>query len=38
MIEVLESDWKLFRKKIPGWQAAYMERLVQEYVAFLIGH
>lgn len=30
-----ESDWKLFRAKLPGWQEAYMERLNQEYAALL---
>lgn len=23
----LESDWKLFRKKLPKWQENYMDRL-----------
>ena len=32
-----ESDWKLFRKKLPEWQEAYMERLVREYTALLAG-
>lgn len=27
----LESDWKLFRKRVPVWQERYMERLVEEY-------
>ena len=35
--QVKESDWKLFRQKLPGWQEAYMERLNQEYVALLTG-
>ncbi len=30
-----ESDWKLFRAKISGWQEAYMERLCKEYVEIL---
>ena len=30
-----EKDWKLFRKKISGWQEAYMERLNREYIALL---
>ena len=34
---VNESDWKLFRKKLPGWQEAYMEKLTQEYAAILTG-
>ena len=32
-----ESDWKLLRKKLPGWQEAYMERLVEEYRTLLDG-
>ena len=27
-----EKDWKLFRKKISGWQEAYMEKLNREYI------
>ena len=27
-----EKDWKLFRKKLPDWQEAYMERLCKEYI------
>ncbi len=30
-----ENDWKLFKSKIPLWQASYMERLVNEYAALL---
>ena len=30
-----ESDWKLFKAKIPGWQEAYMERFCKEYVGIL---
>ncbi len=32
-----ESDWKLFRKKLPLWQEAYMERLNREYISLLSG-
>ena len=32
-----ESDWKLFRDRLPGWQEAYMDRLNQEYAALLAG-
>ena len=35
--QVNESDWKLFRKKLPDWQEAYMEKLIQEYAALLVG-
>ena len=35
MYQVIEKDWKLFRKLLPGWQEAYMERLIKEYVKLL---
>ncbi|MDD3362758.1 MAG: multidrug transporter [Hespellia sp.] len=34
-MEPTKKDWKLFRERITGWQEAYMERLIQEYVQFL---
>ena len=34
---VKESDLKLFRKKLPEWQEAYMGKLNQEYAAILAG-
>ncbi len=37
MMEVKESDWKLFRKRLPIWQENYMERLNQEYIQILPG-
>ncbi len=37
MMEVKESDWKLFRQRMPGWQESYMERLNQEYIQILSG-
>lgn len=30
-MEVSKQDWKYFREKLPCWQEAYMEGLVQEY-------
>ena len=30
MRDVSERDWKLFRKKLPGWQEAYMESKASE--------
>ena len=30
-----EKDWKLFRKKIAGWQEAYMDKLNKEYIEIL---
>ena len=35
MYQVIEKDWKLFRKLLPGWQEAYMERLTMEYIELL---
>lgn len=35
MADVKESDWKLFRKLLPGWQEAYMQRLVDGYAAVI---
>ena len=35
MYQVIEKDWKLFRKLLPGWQEAYMERLAKEYMELL---
>ncbi len=36
-MEVLKSDWKLFRAHIGDWQEAYMKRLLQEYIELLSG-
>ncbi len=30
-----ESDWKLFRKRLPEWQEAYIEKLIRKYLALL---
>ena len=27
-MQITEYDWKVFRRKLPGWQETYMERLV----------
>ncbi len=35
--QVNESDWKLFRKKLPEWQDSYMDRLNREYAGILAG-
>ena len=35
---VNEKDWKLFRARVPDWQEAYMEKLVEEYKALLNGN
>ena len=34
-ISVNESDWKLFRTRLPGWQERHMESLIREYAALL---
>ena len=31
----LESEWKLFRKRVSVWQERYMGRLIEEYRAIL---
>lgn len=33
--QLKEKDWKLFRQKLPEWQEAYMEKLVEEYKVIL---
>ena len=35
--QINEKDWKLFRSRLPGWQEAYMEKLLQEYAGILNG-
>lgn len=30
-----ESDWKLFKKRIQGWQEAYITKLNHEYIEIL---
>lgn len=37
-MNISEKDWKLFRKKVPQWQEAYMDRLAREYMAILSGN
>lgn len=37
MYQSEEKDRKLFREKLPGWQEAYMERLIKEYAELLNG-
>ena len=33
----MEKDWKLFRKKLGGWQESYMDKLVEEYKSIMEG-
>jgi len=35
MYQIKEQDWKLFRKRLPIWQEAYMDKLNQEYIRLL---
>ena len=37
MYDVKESDWKLFRKLLPGWQERFMERLLGKYAKIIAG-
>lgn len=37
MYQVKEQDWKLFRRKLPIWQEAHMDKLNQEYIRLLSG-
>ncbi len=37
MYQTKEQDWKLFRKKLPAWQEAYMDKQNQEYIGLLSG-
>ena len=32
-----ETDWKLFRRKLPDWQEAYIDSLNREYASVLAG-
>lgn len=34
-MDILESDWKLFRKHILDWQESYMGKLIEEYILLL---
>lgn len=35
-MEPSKSDWKLYREKVAGWQERYMERLIKDYISYLI--
>lgn len=35
MYKVKESDWKIFRKRVPQWQEDYMKKLNKEYINIL---
>ena len=37
MYNVKESDWKLVRKLLPGWQERFMERLLGGYAKMIAG-
>ena len=34
-LDIDEKDWKLFRKRLPEWQEAYMGKLIDEYSEIL---
>ena len=34
-MECNDKDWKLFRQRLPEWQEAYMEKLIEEYKSLL---
>ena len=34
-LDINEKDWKLFRKRLPEWQEAYMGNLITEYSEIL---
>lgn len=36
-LQVNESDWKLFRSRLPAWQERHMEALIHEYAELLTG-
>ena len=38
MGNVAESDWKLFKEKLPQWQENYMEKLIGQYIEILNGN
>jgi hypothetical protein len=35
--QVNESDWKLFRSRLPAWQEGHMEALIRDYAVLLTG-
>ena len=37
-MNITEPDWRMFKKKLPVWQEAYMERLNREYIDILSGN
>ena len=37
MEQVNESDWKLFRSRLPGWQEHHIESLILDYTCLLSG-
>lgn len=34
-MDISKKDWDLFKKLLPEWQEAYMERLIKEYILLL---
>ncbi len=35
ILQISESDWKLFRSRLPEWQERHMENLIHEYAVML---
>lgn len=36
-MEILKSDWNLYKRKLPLWQEKYIESLIRKYVEILSG-
>ena len=34
-MNISESDWKLFRERLPGWQERFMNQLLIDYVQMI---
>ena len=37
-MEILKSDWNLYKRKLPLWQEKYIESLTRKYVEILSGN
>lgn len=36
-MEILKSDWEIYKRKLPLWQEKHMEKLNCEYIGILNG-
>lgn len=34
-MEISKRDWQIFKEKLPLWQEAYMEKLIESYIQYL---